>query len=365
MNRTVLGGTALAVLGAATAGYIALGSMGFAQGSLQTPAVDIAVSDSFEDAATDAKTQAIVAAANAFLATLSDEERALTVYDLTDNTQRANWSNFPTGPVQRGGVMRGNLTDDQNAAMDALLAEVMSADGYNNIKYQLAAEETLDRGTSGRALFGDEYYFLSFVGTPSETQPWMLQFGGHHLAINVTFYGGDATFSPMLTGGEPLKIDYDGDQVFITEKELTAAAAFMNSLSDDQLTTAIRGSKAIQLLTGPGEYGVVPANEGIKGSDLSDAQQALLLDVIAARLGFINDDDFAANMAPIRATLDDTYFGWWGPEAPMGAAYFRITGPNLILEYSPQDLDGDPTDHAHNMYRDPTNDYGAAWLAGQ
>ena len=47
MNRTVLGGTALAVLGAATAGYIALGSMGFAQGSLQTPAVDIAVSDSF------------------------------------------------------------------------------------------------------------------------------------------------------------------------------------------------------------------------------------------------------------------------------------------------------------------------------
>ncbi|MEC7669912.1 MAG: DUF3500 domain-containing protein, partial [Pseudomonadota bacterium] len=113
MNRTVLGGTALAVLGAATAGYIALGSMGFAQGSLQTPAVDIAVSDSFEDAATDAKTQTIVAAANAFLATLSDEDRALTVYDLTDNTQRANWSNFPTGPVQRGGVMRGNLTDDQ------------------------------------------------------------------------------------------------------------------------------------------------------------------------------------------------------------------------------------------------------------
>ena len=49
----------------------------------------------------------------------------------------------------------------------------------------------------------------------------------------------------------------------------------------------------------------------------------------------------------------------------MGAAYFRITGPNLILEYAPQDLDGDPTDHAHNMYRDPTNDYGAAWLANQ
>jgi hypothetical protein len=82
-------------------------------------------------------------------------------------------------------------------------------------------------------------------------------------------------------------------------------------------------------------------------------------------LGFINADDFAAKMTVVRGELDDTYFGWWGPEGTLGAAYFRVTGPSVVLEYAPQDQDGDNTDHAHNMYRDPQNDYGAAWIAAK
>ena len=332
-------------------------------GGLQTPPVEITLADSIEIAPADAKAEAIVAAAGAFLDTLGPEDRALAIYDFADNTQRANWSNFPTGPVQRGGVMRGNLTEAQNTAMDALLAEVMSAEGMANIRYQLAGEETFDAGTGGGALFGDEYYFLSFLGTPSTTAPWMLQFGGHHLAINATFVGPDASFSPMLTGGEPLKISYDGEDVFITEVELRAADAFMASLDDSQRDLATRGSSAINLVSGPGEFGTVIVPEGIKASDLSGDQQALLLGVIEARLGLINANDFAAQMDIITAELDETYFGWWGPTEPLGAGYFRITGPSILMEYAPQDVDGDPTDHAHNMYRDPTNDYGTAWIA--
>jgi hypothetical protein len=75
----------------------------------------------------------------------------------------------------------------------------------------------------------------------------------------------------------------------------------------------------------------------------------------------LNEDDLAATMAPIEATLDETAFGWWGPTEPLGAAYFRVTGPHVVIEFSPQSNDGDATNHAHNMYRDPTNDYGAAW----
>jgi hypothetical protein len=37
--------------------------------------------------------------------------------------------------------------------------------------------------------FGEDEYYLAFVGTPSSTEPWMLQFGGHHLAINLTMAG--------------------------------------------------------------------------------------------------------------------------------------------------------------------------------
>jgi hypothetical protein len=31
-----------------------------------------------------------------------------------------------------------------------------------------------------------------------------------------------------------------------------------------------------------------------------------------------------------------------------------------VIEYSPQSMGGDATMHIHGIYRDPTNDYGAA-----
>jgi hypothetical protein len=43
-------------------------------------------------------------------------------------------------------------------------------------------------------------------------------------------------------------------------------------------------------------------------------------------------------------------------------AYYRIQGPTLVIEYAPQTLGGDPTNHIHTMYRDPTNDYGKKTL---
>jgi hypothetical protein len=56
-----------------------------------------------------------------------------------------------------------------------------------------------------------------------------------------------------------------------------------------------------------------------------------------------------------RAKLADTYFAWSGPLTNGSAAYFRIQGPTLVIEYAPQG----GVDHIHTIYRDPTNDYGA------
>ncbi|WP_163269493.1 DUF3500 domain-containing protein [Chelativorans alearense] len=362
MKRGLYGAAGLAAVVAA-AGVLLLryGPLSAQEGSLQTPPVDIAIKESFDLPAVDAKTESIVAAADAFLNGLGDQQREAAVYPFSDNTQRSNWSNFPDGPVQRGGVMRGNLSDEQNAALNALLGEVLSEDGVRNIAYQLAAEDMLDSGIGGPN-FGSDFYYASFLGEPSTSKPWMFQFGGHHLAINVTVFGSEISFSPMLTGGEPLNTTYEGQDVYITEAETAAAQALMDALTADQKEAAIIDDQAINLLLGPGEFGTVLAPEGVKGSDLTDDQKLLLLDVIEARLGFINDDDFAAKMETVRSEIDDTYFGWWGPVGTLGAAYFRVTAPSLVMEYAPQDMDGDPTDHAHNMYRDPKNDYGVAWI---
>ena len=67
--------------------------------------------------------------------------------------------------------------------------------------------------------------------------------------------------------------------------------------------------------------------------------------------------------------MNQTTLAWYGPTAKGSAAYFRITGPTLVIEYSPQGGGGTGTglggatsaQHIHGIYRDPTNDYGAKY----
>jgi hypothetical protein len=87
----------------------------------------------------------------------------------------------------------------------------------------------------------------------------------------------------------------------------------------------------------------------------------MLLDLAHEWVGILNDEAAAAKMAEIKANLPETWFAWSGPTTNGSAAYFRIQGPTLLIEYSPQRLRGSSgldTNHIHTIYRDPTNDYG-------
>ena len=322
----------------------------------------------------DAQTKAIVAAADAFIATLTADQKAAALFEFSDAVQRVNWSNFPLGGpgANRKGVKWGDMNDAQHTALTALLNAVLSPEGAKMSLEQVAADDMVAAAdaaaastdsSSGRppVSFGSAYYFVAFVGTPSATTPWMLQFGGHHLAINATVVGPNVSLSPSLTGGRPLKFSMNGEAVYIVEKEAVAASAMLASLTDDQRSKAIISSSLGDLVLGPGQDGKTLQPEGLPGSAMTDAQKVQFLGLIEARLSMLNADDLVDKMAAAKANLDQTTFGWWGPTEPVGAAYFRITGPTLVLEFSPQTNDGDPTDHAHNMYRDPTNEYGAAW----
>lgn len=114
-------------------------------------------------------------------------------------------------------------------------------------------------------------------------------------------------------------------------------------------------------MLGPGHDGQVLQPEGAPASAMTKAQKAQLLKLIEARLGILNPRDLEFAMAAVRRNLDQTWFAWFGPTNDAGSAYFRVSGPTLVLEFSPQGLGGDPANHLHNMYRDPTNEYGAAW----
>ncbi len=348
-------------------------------------------------AADKAQTVKIVAAANAFLATLDDAQKKTASFAFTDTAQRARWSNFPPVAFQRAGLRWGDMTAPQRAALWRLVGAVLSPQGLQMVREQMDADNALKADPASGAPqgnpfagaggggpppgmggppgggrppgggpgggdpgFGEDNYRVAILGAPSATAPWMLQFGGHHLGINATVAGARLTLSPSLTGGQPVKFIKDGKTVYIVEREVDAANALMTSLTAAQKAKAVRSAQLVDLVLGPGHDGQTLQPEGLPASEMTADQKARLLSLIEARIGIVNPAESALTMAEIRKGIDQTWLAWFGP-ADAGQAYFRIVGPSLILEFSPQDTKT-PSNHYHNMYRNPGNEYGAGWV---
>ena len=307
---------------------------------------------------------AIYAAVSAFVNTLSAAQVNTVIYPANDTTQRACWSNFPTGIYQRNGLKIGNMTAAQTNALYAMLNAALSPEGYQKVIGIVEADEVLrTQGGGGNLIFGRAEYYVSFVGTPSLTNKYLLQFGGHHLAVNVTIKGAQATIAPALPGAQPSSYTLNSRTILPLGDEYDLSFALLNSMTTAQRTAAVLSSTVANLALGPGQDGVTLLPEGIKASDLTAAQRAILLDLIGKSVNIIHDDASATKMASIRANIADptnaTYFSWRGPTTAGSAAYYRIQGPNLFIEWAPQSMGGNANNHIHAMYRELANDYGA------
>lgn len=342
----------------------------------------------------------IVGAADMFLATLTPEQKRKVVYAFDDTAQRQRWSNFPTGFIPRGGISLKQMSPEQRQAVMRLLEAVLSPMGLKKITQIREADDDFKvngsrrgpprgngpppgplpglplgppsgggpRGPNigpprpGADMFGGDLYYISFLGTPSAGSSWMLQFGGHHLALNITISGRASVLAPTLTGAQPASFVLDGKMIRPLGRESDKALAFLRSLNDAQRADAILRYRVADLVLGSGEDGKRIVPEGLKGSALTADQQAQLLDLVSEWTDILNQGAAATRMAQPRGEIADTWFAWSGPvDTEPGnniTAYYRIQSPHLVIEYAPQS--DEPGNHVHTMYRDPENDYGMA-----
>lgn len=313
-------------------------------------------------------TPKIVAAANAFLATLNDTEKQTGLFAWTDTAQKQRWSNFPPAGFQRAGLMWGNLSETQQNAWLAVMQATLSTEGYNRVLAEWKADDALlaQEGTGGG--FGTKNYFIAIIGTPSETDPWQWQWGGHHVTVNATIAGSHVSLTPSFIGCQPCTYtDANGKTIRPLGDIEDEAFALINALDATQQKAAVLGDKSIDLVLGPGQDNKTIQPEGLPGSQMNADQQAAFLKLISHYTGLVNDEDAETRNAEIKSNLNQTYFAWYGPTAKGSVAYFRVTGPTLVIEFSPQGGGGPgsnsaPTDlHTHGIYRDPTNDYGVKY----
>ncbi|MFJ8112302.1 DUF3500 domain-containing protein [Streptomyces sp. NPDC096132] len=309
-----------------------------------------------------ANTAEVVAAADAFLATLSDEQKDTVLYDFDDAAKKTGWSNFPIPVVTRNGLKLGDLTEAQDAAVMKLMAAALSKQGYKELVEIRKADDylgSLPGAGNGRVHFGSEWYYISFFGEPSRTGQFTLQYGGHHAAYNITYAGRNVSISPTLTAVEPMEFDWEEMFYAPLADKRTGTIGAIQSLTETELAAAEIDGSFDDLLLGPRHDGPFPEPEGVLVSDLTRKQQAKVTAMLKAWIDDLDERAAARLLAKYVSEYDETYLGWsGGTTLDNTQTYVRLDGPSAWIEFSNQPGPETGGVHQHTIFRDETADYG-------
>lgn len=311
----------------------------------------------------------VVALAGAYLDLLTPEQRAATLTEPTA-ANAARWSNLPSNPVRgqgaelRNGVAFSTLSAEQQAAWLALVGAALGERGFERLRGVRAADDFLG-GETGR--YDGDWFYVAFVGTPSTTDGWLLQIGGHHLAVNQYYVGDELrASSPYYLGINPDRFELDGEAYAPLDAQREAMRRLLGSLSEEQLAAARLDGRFGDVVLGPGRdartnFPTGETGRGLLVASLSDEQRALVGEALAAwtadHLDGTTYDTLYARQLP------ETYLAWSGTTSLDRAGdYVRLDGPRVWLELACQsNLNERGQRHLHTIWRDRVNDYAAAF----
>jgi hypothetical protein len=312
-----------------------------------------------------ANTADVVEATNKFLDMLDPTQSAKVVYDFSNNTARQTWSNYPATAVPRSGMAMSDLTAAQQAGVDAMMQTALGTTGAVQDGDIRKADDYLNSlGGQGADGFGAlKDYFVAVYGTPSTTAPFMIQFGGHHLARNLTYNGDKVSQTPQFVGSEPASFQVSGTTVEPVKAESSTMFGMLAALSADQQEAAhITSATLDDLQMGPGkDTGVFPTSEGLLVPDLNGDQQQLVIAAIKAYAGDLAGDASTRMISQYTTELQQTRIGWVNNVGPTDEkSYIRIDGPSVWIEFINTRSMSTPNIHFHSVYRDKANDYGSS-----
>ena len=301
--------------------------------------------------------QDISSKAIAFLATLSPELKAKTVFPLKGE-ERFNL-NFV--PKERQGPTFHDFNEKQKAAALDLLRVSLSQQGYEKAIAIPELEKVLIivEKQSPESHYRDplNYHFCIF-GDPSSSSPWGWRFEGHHISLNFASTDGKIiSGTPAFMGSNPSIVSTDeqrGKQVLKMESEL--GLKLINSMDDNQMKIArFTEETPKEIITGNNRKVQNIDPRGIGFTTLTKEQQKLFLDLLDVyvknyELGFSK-----TLMDKIKkAGIENLSFAWAGNLKYGLPHYYRIQGPILLIEYDNIQTNAN---HVHTIVRDLTNDF--------
>jgi hypothetical protein len=369
------------------------------------------MSDVPDDSANGLATgHAMAELATALLSSCGQDQRSALLRPWDDD-DRTVWFYTPT---DHGGLALSAQRPAQQQLTMRLVAEGLSEAGYNTVAAVMGMENILDRVERFTRDWGRErgrdpgLYWLRLFGAPGADR-WGWRFGGHHISLNYVIDGGRlVSATPCFIGADPARAPMLGGADLTPLGAVEAAArALVESFTTDQLRRAllhpiapsdiISGNRARlstpadmihmnddrqwgSLLDDPrmrelaeaidagaesasgyqaGDHRTVAIDSipgGLAAKEMTPPQRAQLFALVSAYESRAPD----GILPRTPETLDGVCFGWAGPLATGAPHYYRIHGPDLLVEYDNTQRNAN---HAHSVWRRPDSDFGFDVLA--
>ena len=104
-------------------------------------------------------------------------------------------------------------------------------------------------------------------------------------------------------------VEYDA----VRDMHLSGYAVF-TALGSEQQAKADAGSVPEDVLTGPGQDGTIPPFIGLPASEMTEAQQSLLLSAINEWVSIQPDENAVPRMEELAADIDQIHYAWTGTD---------------------------------------------------
>jgi Protein of unknown function (DUF3500) len=318
---------------------------------------------------------AIALATNRFLKTLSADELKMTTYAFAD-TSRLKWTNLPVGLVPRPGIAYGSLSDTSRLAFHTVLTSMLSSQGYLkltsimqlddilNVLYQQAFDDgkipkdVLKMTQDLKWSHGN--FFISIWGKPQDKDPWGINFGGHHMALNLTVTGKSISMSPLFIGTDPSEVKsakYAGWRILSKEEDY--GFMLLNILSENQKSKAVLTQDVPRdIITNPKSSQRITSYYGIAAKELN-ADQLEILKILIQEYTHNFEHTTAHRLFDqiTKTGFDKIYFAWVGGRERNKPHYYIINAPDFLIEYDNVGFQNDGN-HIHAILRAKGNDFG-------
>jgi hypothetical protein len=311
-----------------------------------------------DSAAQAAAGQAMAQAADAFLASLSADQRSKATFPFDDDRR----FEFRYTPRARTGLPLKEMTDEQRTRAHALVKTGLSMRGFTAASQIMELETVLraiEPSRPNATIVRDpELYFVSIFGTPGKG-PWGWKFEGHHLSTNFTIIGDrPVLFAPTFMGSHPAIVG-DGPRkgLRVLRDEEDVGRELMAAFTDEQQKKVIFDVNAPrEMITAESRDANPLEPGGLPVSAMTPPQKRLVERLLDVYLGRMVPELARKRLDAVQqAGLEKITFGWAGGVNRGEPHYYRVQGPTFLIEY---DNTQNNANHIHSVWRDFGNDFG-------